>query len=237
MKTSLIICTDDNETLSDQFIDTLRENQVAHRIIASNFQEIEDHVQASANADHIVVFPCVIGLSEAMHHTLQKRIGALQTKYPQYSIHLANPLGCDPRLIEMIHNRVSTALKGTQNSPILSIEAPGDMRTLCFEDFIALPDQIPDISTILPGRKGVGVWVGAILPDISDGLATFFADDDRFSSHVALSLVREKGLFIYAMDGQPLPASFGGPLRLLIPGHDDRCANVKGVSRAVISRG
>lgn len=236
MKTALIVCAEDRETLSDQFIDTLQENQVAHRIIASNFEQIEEHIQSCTDVDQIVVFPCIIGLTENLHKSLQNRIHALQKQHTHLGIHLANPLGSDPRLIEMVHNRFSTALKGTQNTPILIIEGLDNTQTLHFEDFKTLPDQIPDVSTQIPDRKGIGIWTRAVLPDIPNAQATFYADDDRFSSSVALSLVREKGLFIYALDAQPLPASFGGPLRLLIPDHDDRCANVKGVARVVISQ-
>ena len=236
MKTALIVCTDNRETLSYQFIDTLEENQVAHRVIASDFQQIEKHVQSAIDVEHIVVFPCVIGLPDDQLKNLQDRINTLQKQHPQTGIHLANPLGSDPRRIEMIGNRLSTALKGTQNTPILTIEDANSVRTLSYEDFKALPDQIPDVSTLIPDRKGIGIWAHALLPDIPNAQATFYADDDRFSSSVALSIVREKGLFIYALDAQPLPASFGGPLRLLIPKHDDRCANVKGVARIVISR-
>jgi anthranilate/para-aminobenzoate synthase component II len=99
MKTALIVCTDNRETLSYQFIDTLEENQVAHRVIASDFQQIEKHVQSAIDVEHIVVFPCVIGLPDDQLKNLQDRINTLQKQHPQTGIHLANPLGSDPRLI------------------------------------------------------------------------------------------------------------------------------------------
>lgn len=236
MKTALIVCSDNIETLSHQFIDTLQENQVAYRIIASDFQNIEKHINACTDLEHIVVFPCVIGLPENTLKSLQNRLQVIQKQHPQLGIHLANALGSDPRLIEMVRDRLSTALKGTQNTPILTIEGLNDVQTLYFEDFKTKPEQIPNISTIIPDRKGEGIWARALLPNLPNAQATFYADDDRFSSSVDLSIVREKGLFIYALEAQPLPASFGGPLRLLIPEHDDRCANVKGVARIVISQ-
>jgi len=236
MKTALIVCTDNVETLSHQFIDTLQERNVATHVIPSNFDQIETHIQTIPPVDQIIVFPCVIGLSDTQRENIQQRIQALQSQHTDTGIHLANPLGCDPRLMEMVDDRISTALKGTQNAPILIIEGLDNTQTLEFDDFTRLTDQIPDVSTIIPDRKGQGVWVRAVLPDLPNGLATFFADDDKFSSSVDLALVREKGLFIYALENQPLPASFGGPLRLLIPEHDDRCANVKGVARIVVSQ-
>lgn len=237
MNTTLIICTDNCETLSEQFIDTLQENHVAQEVIASSFDHLETHVKSNTQTEHIVIFPCIIGLSEAQHKNLLSRIDTLQKQHPNTGIHLANPLGSDPRLIEMVRDRLATALKGTQNTPILTIEGLDKNISLNFDDFKTLSDQIPDISTVIPDRNGVGVWARAILPNHTNAQATFYADDDRFSSSVDLALVREKGLFIYALDAQPLPVSFGGPLRLLIPNHDDRCANVKGVARIVISHG
>jgi hypothetical protein len=236
MKTALIVCSDNRETLSHQFIDTLQENQVAQRVIASDFQNIEKHLHTCIDLEHIIVFPCTIGLSDNQLKDLQKRLQVVQKQHPKLGIHLANALGCDPRLSEMVQDRISTALKGTQNTPILTIEGLEDIKTLYFDDFKIQSDQIPDISTIIPDRKGEGIWARALLPDLPHAQATFYADDDRFSSSVALSLVRERGLFIYALDAQPLPVSFGGPLRLLIPEHNDRCANVKGVARIVISQ-
>ena len=236
MKTALIVCSDNIETLSYQFIDTLQENQIAHRIIASDFQSIEKHINACTDMEQIVVFPCVIGLSENARKNLQKHLQTIQKQHPQQGIHLANALGSDPRLIEMVQDRLSTALKGTKNTPILTIEGLGNKQTFHFEDFKTKPEQISNVSAIIPDRKGEGIWARALLPNLPNAQATFYADDDRFSSSIALSIVRDKGLFIYALDAQPLPASFGGPLRLLIPEHNDRCANVKGVARIVISQ-
>ncbi|MCY4352153.1 MAG: molybdopterin-dependent oxidoreductase, partial [Gemmatimonadetes bacterium] len=140
----------------------------------------------------------------------------------------------DPRLFDMIQDRMAAALKSTQNTPILTIETPKASRTLDFENFATLPNQIADISTLVPDRQGQGVWVREVLDHTPDANAIFYADADRFSATVDLALVREQGLLIYGLEGQPLPASYGGPLRLIIPEHDDRCANVKGVARVKI---
>ena len=65
-------------------------------------------------------------------------------------------------------------------------------------------------------------------------MRSFMQTPTVFPATVDLALVREQGLLIYGLEGQPLPVSYGGPLRLIIPGHDDRCANVKGVARVEI---
>ena len=126
-------------------------------------------------------------------------------------------------------------MKGTQQAPILTVDGPDVSRTLNFEDFGNLPDQIDDVSALVPDRQGHGVWVREVLADLADADAIFYADADRFSATVDLALVREKGLLIYGLEGQPLPVCYGGPLRLMIPGYDDRCANVKGVARVEIA--
>ena len=169
-----------------------------------------------------------------MRENLLQRIKSLQNENPQIRILMTNPLGSDPRLFDMIQDRMAAALKSTQNTPILTIETPNTSRTLDFENFATLPNQIADVSTLVPDRQGQGVWMREVLDDTADADAIFYADADRFSATVDLALVRERGLLIYGLEGQPLPASYGGPLRLIIPGHDDRCANVKGVARVEI---
>ncbi|MDA0708599.1 MAG: hypothetical protein O3B73_00145, partial [bacterium] len=196
MKTTLIVCADDPESLSHLFLDALVEKRVALPVVGCGFDQFEASVDDHLDSDHIVIFPCVISLTDARRTDLQGRIRALQIRYPGLGIHLANSLDGDPRLLEMIYDRVSTALKGTQKSPILTIEELGGRRTLSFDDFKTLPDQIPDVSAFIPGREGEAVWVRVILPDIPNARVTFYADEDRFSSSVALSLVRERGLFI-----------------------------------------
>jgi len=55
--------------------------------------------------------------------------------------------------------------------------------------------------------------------------------------------VRDRGLLIYRLAGDPLPAKDGGPIRFLIPDFAachttevDECANVKFVDRIELSR-
>ena len=71
---------------------------------------------------------------------------------------------------------------------------------------------------------------------------TLHASADNFHASVPLESVREQGLLVYSLDGQPLPAKSGGPVRFLIPDvaachtHEvDECANVKFVDRLELS--
>ena len=234
MKTVLLICAENSDTLFNQFVDALKKQHVAHDVQITSFAMLEETVRAIQGVDQVVIFPCVVVLSDTMRHDLMKRLEILQREKSDVALFLSNPLGCDPRLIEMVKDRMAVTLKGLQDAPILMIETGNGQQSLKFDDLSVLPDQIPDVSAIVPDRKGQGVWVRGVLPEIAHAQVVFYADDDRFSASVALDVVRQRGFFIYGLEGQPLPASYGGPVRLLIPGYDDRCANVKGVARIEI---
>ncbi len=234
MKTLLVICAESETQISRQFINAAIDAKIADQIVATSFDKLEKSVRAAEGIDQILVFPALIALPDAMRENLLQRIATLQNETPQTRILLTNPLGGDPRLFDMIQDRMAAALKSTQNAPILTIETPNTSRTLDFANFATLPDQVADISKLIPDRQGQGVWVREVLHHTPNADAIFYADADRFSATVDLALVRERGLLIYGLAGQPLPASYGGPLRLIIPEHDDRCANVKGVARVEI---
>lgn len=234
MKTLLLICAESETRVSRQFINAATDAKIADQIAATSFDKLEESVRTAEGIDQILIFPALITLPDAMRENLLQRITSLQTENPQTRILLTSPLGGDPRLFDMIQDRMAAALKSTQNTPILTIETSNTSRTLDFENFATLPNQITDVSALVPDRQGQGVWVREVLDHTPNAEAIFYADADRFSATVDLALVREQGLLIYGLEGQPLPASYGGPLRLIIPGHDDRCANVKGVARVEI---
>ena len=234
MKTLLVICAESEAQISRQFINAATDAKIADQVVATSFDKLEESVRTAEGVDQILIFPALIALPDAMRENLLQRIASLQNENPQTRILLTNPLGSDPRLFDMIQDRMAAALKSTQNTPILTIETPNTSRTLDFENFAKLPNQIADISTLVPDRQGQGIWVREVLDHTPNADAIFYADADRFSATVDLGLVRERGLLIYGLEGQPLPASYGGPLRLIIPEHDDRCANVKGVARVEI---
>jgi len=234
VKTLLLICAESEMQISRQFINAAIDAKIADQLVATSFDKLEESVRTSEGIDQILVFPALIALPDAMRENLLQRIASLQNENPQIRILLTSPLGGDPRLFDLIQDRMAAALKSTQNTPILTIETSATSRTLDFENFATLPDQVADISKLIPDRQGQGVWVREVLDHTPNADAIFYADADRFSATVDLALVREQGLLIYGLEGQPLPASYGGPLRLIIPGHDDRCANVKGVARVEI---
>ena len=116
--------------------------------------------------------------------------------------------------------------------------------TLSFDDLagIAAEYQVVDVSRIVPGRKGDAVKFAGILEFVlprqtAQYLGLHSATDD-FHASIPLAAVADKALVIYRLDGQPLPAKAGGPVRFFIPdfaachtAEIDECANVKFVDR------
>lgn len=101
--------------------------------------------------------------------------------------------------------------------------------------------QIPDMRVVQPGMNGQGIRVKGLLDipafEIGADHVTFHAYDGRFAASLTLSQAIEYGILVYQVDGQSVPANEGGPFRLLTPGLDDLCANVKGVSRIEVRCG
>ena len=98
--------------------------------------------------------------------------------------------------------------------------------------------QIRDVSQIEPSRAGDAVKLEGILRSVEvTGSAKFLGlhgSYDDFHASIPLSEVRERGFFIYRLNGAPLPPDKGGPVRFYIPDHAscntdeiDECANVK----------
>jgi DMSO/TMAO reductase YedYZ molybdopterin-dependent catalytic subunit len=115
---------------------------------------------------------------------------------------------------------------------------------LSFDDLAALDGayQVPDVSRIDPKRKGDGVTLAGLLahvrPHGSARYLTLHSSSDDFHASIPLDAVRERAILIYRLDGAPLPASAGGPVRFFIPdfaachtSEVDECANVKFVDR------
>jgi 2-dehydropantoate 2-reductase len=101
--------------------------------------------------------------------------------------------------------------------------------------------QIADVGHIQPGMKGQGIRVQGLLdiPALAIGAdhVTFHARDGRFAASLTLRQAREYGVLIYQDEGEAVPASKGGPFRLVTPGLGDLCAHVKGVSRIEVGYG
>lgn len=108
-------------------------------------------------------------------------------------------------------------------------------------DLAALPAaaQVQDVGALVPGRKGRGVRLAALLerarPDGAARWLNIASRDPSFAVSVPLDEVRADGIVVYELDGAPLPPAKGGPFRLLVCGHPDECLNVKELARLELS--
>lgn len=121
---------------------------------------------------------------------------------------------------------------------------------LSFDDLAAFPadEQIVDVSRFNPKRPGDGIALVALLkracPKPAATYLTLHATADDFHASVPLDAVRDEGIVVYRLEGQPLPVKNGGPVRFLIKDpaacHTDElddCANVKFVDRIELTAG
>jgi len=101
--------------------------------------------------------------------------------------------------------------------------------------------QIDDVGKIMPGMRGQGVRIKALLdiptPSIGADHVTFHSADGKFAASLHVKDAVETGILIYRDDYQPLSEERGGPFRLIAPGLGDLCANVKNVSRIEFTAG
>ena len=115
-----------------------------------------------------------------------------------------------------------------------------------FTDLSALPNQVPDIGQLIPGREGGGVRLQSILEKVGlTPTATYLtlkSIDGKFSASVPLAAVRD-AIVAYRLEDAPLPEKKGGPFRFFIPnihecavGEVDACANVKFLGVVQVSR-
>lgn len=126
------------------------------------------------------------------------------------------------------------------------VQRPGSFTR---EDLAGSPAEklVPDVSVIAPHRQGTAVCLDHLInesqPDDSATYVTLHSADG-FAASIPLAEVRETGLVIFEINGQPLPDSAGGPFRFLIPNAAacrtaelDACANVKHLARIELTNG
>lgn len=96
----------------------------------------------------------------------------------------------------------------------------------------ALPAQVPDVSTLHPGKKGAGVALASVL-SLAPGTRYVVAAADGMTTRPAPVADVGSAVLVHSLDGRPLPAEQGGPFRLYVPA-ESACANVKGVARLTL---
>ena len=115
------------------------------------------------------------------------------------------------------------------------LSAAGDSVRLDRERLCALPGQVPEVGAYVPGRVGEGVWLREVLALLGappDARYVVAAADGMVSAPAPVDAVGE-ALLVHGLGGAELPATQGGPFRLLAPPGEGRtnCANVKGVAQ------
>jgi hypothetical protein len=198
--------------------------------------------EVAAGVGQLVGIPFLLAPRPGESESLRRTFEELARAFPEAEMALTGPLGADDRIADIVCDLARGAEMGMRTSagrPVLSVD--GLVRTplkLSYGDLRRAPGQIEDVGTLAPGRKGSGVRVGEILriagPAPSAGRITFHSSDGDFQASIVLSEAEDRGIFIYRFGEGPLPESMGGPVRLVIPGTDDVCNNVKRVIRVEI---
>jgi len=101
--------------------------------------------------------------------------------------------------------------------------------------------QIEDLSKVDARLSGRGVRLRKLIDIAGPAYGTRFITveslDGRFSASFPIEEISKTGVIVYETKaGDPLTPDDGGPARLIVPFHADKCANVKSVGRMVISR-
>ena len=115
-----------------------------------------------------------------------------------------------------------------------------------FEDLVQLPDQVEDLSQVIPGREGSAVHLQSLLAQVGtkDNVKyiTLESTDGKFSASIPLEAVQD-AIIAYRLHHESLPAKQGGPFRFFIPNvakchvrEVDACANVKFLVRVHLSQ-
>ncbi len=130
----------------------------------------------------------------------------------------------------------------------MKLRVEGEVREpkeLGFEELAALPGQIADVSTLVPGREGGAVPFASVLEavGVDAGATHVVLSALDFTTEAPLEPLRH-AVLLYRIGDEPLPQTQGGPVRFLVPNLEecnvagvDRCTNVKSLSRITIRRG
>jgi len=99
--------------------------------------------------------------------------------------------------------------------------------------------QVADLATVDESLAGKGVRLRRLIDLVGPGYGTrwlTFESLEGFTACLPLEEIAKTGVIVYEKGGKPLAPEDGGPARLVVPYYPDKCANVKSLSRIVISR-
>jgi len=120
--------------------------------------------------------------------------------------------------------------------------------TFDFAALAALPQQVADVGSMVPGKQGGAVRLRALLEAAgakpSAQFATLEGDGGKFAVSVPLAAVADNAVVAYRLGDAALPDKQGGPARFYIldvkscgdASGVDACANVKRLSRIKLTR-
>jgi hypothetical protein len=227
MQTSLVIVSDSADLLA-RTADGLRQRHLFSAVHALSSGDLSRLPGLVPKGHRLLILP----LEPSAHAAAESGVG----KSGIAALLLDPP---DPsRWIDLLAEHLAAALEEPPPAPILMVEGrvdtPGPLNR---RDLASLPGQIPDVGALVPGRRGRAVRVRSLLDHAGvspSARAVTFYSGDAFSADLPLAQAAEAGLLVYELDGRPLSADLGGPVRLFVPGADDRCANVKAVDRIAI---
>jgi DMSO/TMAO reductase YedYZ molybdopterin-dependent catalytic subunit len=99
--------------------------------------------------------------------------------------------------------------------------------------------QVADVSKVDARLVGTAVRLRTLIdhvgPDFHARYMTVGSEDGSFSACLPLEDTTRTALVVYEIKGKPLERDQGGPARFIIPFFADKCANVKGATRIVLS--
>ena len=187
----------------------------------------------------VVVVPYALSLGAQALEAIRQGIAEARRTAPGVEVVVGEAVGMDDRIPDIICDRARAAevrMESGEGRPLLTIDGlVRRPRRLTYADLLAAPDQVEDVSGLAPGRQGAGVRVGGLLreaePAVSAVQVTVHASEEGFEATVSLAEASARGILIYRLNDAPLSERMGGPVRLIIPGTEDACNNVKRVVR------
>jgi DMSO/TMAO reductase YedYZ molybdopterin-dependent catalytic subunit len=97
--------------------------------------------------------------------------------------------------------------------------------------------RVDHTETLSEKVRGEGVRLGALLaraePDARVTHVMIY-DDGEYRACLPISEARDAAVLAHRLDGAPLPAAMGGPVRLLVPTSRNACLSVKRVVRIAL---
>jgi 2-dehydro-3-deoxyphosphogluconate aldolase/(4S)-4-hydroxy-2-oxoglutarate aldolase len=152
----------------------------------------------------------------------------------------ADVAGDIERIVRARTEKALLALECARTSgPLLQIRGAQPL-SIGLEELRRLPeaDRV-DLASVLPERRGQAARIRPLLeaagvPEQAE--VELRSIDGAFRRVVSAKSLYASGYLHFATDGQPLPRSAGGPLRLYIVGGDTACDNVKALSQITVVR-